>query len=378
MVSSRLRKSLWALGIVVALLALLVRPAHRHARAAGLMTRFVDAGASGAIAGYGRHAVVETRADVAGVEGPVPARLYAPVGREHAPGVVLAHGVHRLGIEEPRLKAFARAIASAGIAVLTPELRELADYRIDPKSIATLGIAARELRRGCGGRRVGMMGMSFAGGLVLMAAAEDKVADDLAFVVSIGGHDDLGRVLRFFVTNEIERPDGSIEKLHAHDYGPLVLVYSHIEGFFPSHEAAAAQEALRYWLWEQFDTAKQRAGKLSAPSQARMMALFEHKLETIGPELVAEIERRKAEFPLVSPSSRLDRVRVPIYLLHGAGDNVIPATETLWLAHHAPPRWLRQSLVSRAISHVELQGKPGRKDQALLVHFMAGLLDELD
>jgi pimeloyl-ACP methyl ester carboxylesterase len=155
-------------------------------------------------------------------------------------------------------------------------------------------------------------------------------------------------------------------------------VYSHIEGFFPPEEAAAAQEALRYWLWEEFDTAKERAKKLSPQSYTRMAGLFEHKLETIAPELLAEIERRKAQFPLVSPSSCLERVEVPIYLLHGAADNVIPATETLWLAHHAPSRWLAQALVSKAISHVELQGKPGWSDQFLLVHFMAGLLDEMD
>jgi dienelactone hydrolase len=378
MTASRRRIAIGTLGIFVALLVVFARPAHRHARAAGLMNRFVDAGATGRIADYGRHAVTETRLELPGATGPVPARLYSPAGEEHAPCMVLAHGVHRLGIEEPRLKGFSRAIASAGIAVLTPEVRELADFKIDPKSIPTLQMSARELRTRCEGRRVGLMGMSFAGGLAIMAAAQPEAAGDIAFVASIGGHDDLGRVLKFFVTNEIERPDGTIEKLHAHDYGPLVLVYSHIEGFFPPEDAAAAQEALRYWLWEEFDTAKERAKKLSPSSYARMAALFDHKLETITPELNAEIERRKAQFPLVSPSSCLDRVHVPIYLLHGAGDNVIPATETLWLARHAPSGWLAQALVSKAISHVELQGKPGWTDQYLLVHFMAGLLDEMD
>jgi dienelactone hydrolase len=378
MAVSRRRIAFGALGLVVALLAVLAPPAHRHVRAAGLMARFVDAGAAGRIAAYGRHAITEVNLPLPGAEGQVPARLYTPQGEAHAPCMVLAHGVHRLGIEEPRLKGFSRAIASAGVTVLTPEVRELADYRIDPKSIPTLRMAARELRKRCEDRRVGMMGMSFAGGLAVMSAATPEAANDVAFVASIGGHDELGRVLKFFVTNEIERPDGTVEKLQAHDYGPLVLVYSHIEGFFPPEDAAVAQEALRYWLWEQFDTAKDKAKALGPASYARMAALFEHKLETIRPELNAEIERRKAQFPLVSPSSCLAEVRVPIYLLHGAGDNVIPATETLWLARHAPADRLQQALVSKAISHVELQGKPGLWDELLLVHFMAGLLDEMD
>jgi len=66
------------------------------------------------------------------------------------------------------------------------------------ESIATLGAAAHELRGRSQGRRVGMMGMSFAGGLALVAAADPTYAEDIGFVVSVGGHDDLGRVLRFF------------------------------------------------------------------------------------------------------------------------------------------------------------------------------------
>jgi len=364
-------------GALVALLLLLALavPAWSHLRAMGLLARLSDAKATGWVAGVGRHTVREAPFELRDDRGPIPARLYAPDGVDRPPGVVLAHGVHRLGIEEPRLKAFSRALASTGIAVLTPELRELADYRIDPRSIATLGLAVTELRARLDGRRVGLMGMSFAGGLSLMAAADPRFAPSIGFVASIGGHDDLGRVLRFFVTNTIEHPDGSLEELHAHTYGPMVLVYSHIEGFFPEADAAAARDALRYWLWEEFDTAKERVKQLGPESRARMEALFDHKLETVRPELLAEIERQSPRFPSVSPAECLRDVRAPIFLLHGAGDTVIPASETEWLAHDAPRAWLAQALVSKAISHVELEGEPGWADRLRLVHFIAGLLD---
>jgi dienelactone hydrolase len=321
--------------------------------------------------------LTETRFDLAGEAGPIPARLYSPAGDARAPGIVLVHGVHRLGIEEPRLVRFARSIAAQGITVLTPEVRELADFQIAPHSIGTIELAVRELA-GRQGRRVGLMGMSFAGGLVLMAAADPATADHLGFVTSVGGHDDLGRVLRFFVTNGIDRPDGTHESLHAHDYGPLVLVYAHIDRFFPAADVPAAHEALKRWLWEQFDVAKEEAKRLSPSSKARLDALFDHKIETIAPELMAEIDRSSPGFPSVSPSSVLGRVHVPIYLLHGAGDTVIPATETLWLAHDAPRGYLAQALVSKAISHVELDGEPGLGDRLALVHFMAGMLGEIE
>ena len=71
-------------------------------------------------------------------------------------------------------------------------------------------------------------------------------------------------------------------------------------------------------------------------------------------------------------------MRVPVFLLHGAGDNVIPATETLWLAHDLPRRVLREALVSDAIQHVELHGEPAVGDELALVHFLSGVLEAAD
>src|ERR1700735_1670889 len=70
------------------------------------------------------------------------ARMYTPVNHSDAPGMVVVHGVHYLGMNEPRLEAFASAMASCGLRVLTPELPDIKDYHIGPSSIATIGDAA--------------------------------------------------------------------------------------------------------------------------------------------------------------------------------------------------------------------------------------------
>ena len=63
--------------------------------------------------------------------GNVRARMYLPVNKPNAPAMIVLHGVHHLGIDEPRLIAFARAMASCGIRVLTPELPDIMDYHVD-------------------------------------------------------------------------------------------------------------------------------------------------------------------------------------------------------------------------------------------------------
>src|SRR5262249_25115819 len=148
-----------------------------------------------------------------------------------------------------------------------------------------------------------------------------------AFVAAVGAHDDLARVLRFFADNRIERPDGTTMELAAHDYGALVLVYSHIESFFAADDLPAPRDALRLWTWDDKEGARRRARDLSQPAQARMQALFDRNIDAVKTEMVAEIERSRAAEAAVSPRGHLKDIRVPVFLLHGAGDTVIPSTE---------------------------------------------------
>jgi dienelactone hydrolase len=366
------RRRLVVLVLVVTAVALW-RPASAHVRAASLLVRFADPDAHGLLADAARHEVDVRERTVAGTRG----RLYVPVDVADPPGLVVVHGVHWKGIDEPRLQRFARTIAASGVEVLTPEIRELCDYQIDPASIATIGESARALSAQLGGRRVGLMGLSFAGGLSLVAASDPQWADALSFVVSVGGHDDLARVLRFFVSDEVPLPDGGTLRMHAHDYGPVVLEYSHVEDFFPPEDVPAARDALRAVLHEDFDVAREMAKPLSPPSAARMQRIVAHDTAALAPELRAEITRLEPGFAAVSPSAHLAELRVPAFVLHGAGDTVVPASEAEWLARDIPRPMLRQVLVSHAIEHVELESGTGMGDELALVHFMSDVLDAL-
>ncbi len=351
---------------VAATAAILWRPIATHARAASLLTRFQSTSA-------GPPAGVDERPLTIDDPGhpSLRARLYSP--RASAGAIVLVPGVHHLGIDEPRLVRFARAIAASGVTVLTPEVRELVDYRIEGASADEIGEAAHALRAKMGAP-VGVMGLSFAGGLALLAASDARFAPDVSFVVAVGAHDDLARVSRFFATDAITRPDGTTLHLAAHPYGPLVLVYDRLVDFFPPDDRAAAGDALRLWLWEDRDAARAHAKSLSPASLAKVDALFADDLHAIAPELLAEIDAHPDAMRAASPHGRLAGLRAPVFLLHGAGDTVIPSTETLWLAEDVPKALVRDVLVSPAVVHVELEGEPSVREKWALVHFMADVL----
>jgi acetyl esterase/lipase len=307
--------------------------------------------------------------------GAVRARLYTPARPENAPAIVVLHGVHYLGIDEPRLMNFATAMAACGIQVLTPELPDIKDYQVGTNSIATIGESAEWLTQTNHGRPVGVMGLSFSGGLSLLAAADARYQPDIRFVVAVGSQDEMSRVAEYYETGEDERPDGTMEKLPPHDYGALVLEYEHLGEFVPAGDLAPVRAVLRAHLYEDAAGERTALARLTAAQSTEAKALMDTVLPTTRAELERDDARHAADMAAVSPHGRLATLKTPVYLLHGEGDNVIPSAETEWMEAELPRRTLKAALISPVLSHLNLDGAgPTTMDQLRLVHFFAEVL----
>lgn len=290
--------------------------------------------------------------------------------------MVVAHGIHYRGIDERRLVAFARGLADAGFVVLTPELEELADYRFSRRTEEELAESVRYLSSRSDrviGPRVGLLGFSFAGGLSLVAAQEADIGARLAWVASVGGYHDLGRVLRFFLENQVETPHGLIPR-SAHEYGLAVWLYQSIDRFVPEPDRALMRDAVRAWLHEDRDVARALAARRSTLEAENLFALLEsHQLEALRPSLEEALRARAPELEALSPRGKLALIRCPVYLLHGQSDSVIPSSETEW-AHLELGRRGHVALVSPLLEHVEVDRPAKLLDRLMLLDFVATLL----
>jgi pimeloyl-ACP methyl ester carboxylesterase len=352
--------------------SVLLHPVGAHLRAMSFLLRFSDAHAQGLPTRFADHPFKEEDGYALTPHGPLRYRIYTPQDVQDPGGVVLLHGVHHLGIDDPRMWNLARALAGAGVLVMTPELQDLADYRVTARTIDVIGDSAVALSTRMH-RRVGVLGLSFAGGLALLAADRKEFSDNIGFVVAIGAHDDMPRVARFFAANVIISPDGVETPLQAHEYGALVLAYSHLEDFFSAADVLIARQSLRQWLWEQPDAMKTAAAL--SPGGKHELDLLLHHREQLREPLLREITLHKEEMEAISPHGHLAQLHAPVFLLHGAGDTVIPASETLWLAKDVPASELKASLVSSALVHVDMGNKVTWQQQWQLVDFMAQVLD---
>ena len=374
----RPRKAIIARIILVGLCAvtlILARPLQSHAVAAGVLLRLSDTGDTMGLRDWRTVPIVRKSLTLELAGKSVPAYRYEPEIGAGPIGMVLVHGVHFRGIDEPRLVRFAESIAKTGVTVLTPRIASLADYRIDRDAIVQIGGAAHALRQQLGADRpVGVLGISFSGSLALLAAADETLGADIAYVVTVGSYDDLGRVSRFYATGSIERPDGTTVTLRPHEYGPVVWIYSHLADFFPAEGLEDVRASLRHWLHEERDDARAGAARLPEASKKKLEAIFAGDIATAAPDLADDVGLHAAELDALSPHGHLEQIRVAVFALHGSDDHLIPPSETLWLAHDLPPGVLAYALISGALTHVELGEQASFAERFQAVHFMAGVL----
>ncbi|HEV7969208.1 MAG TPA: alpha/beta fold hydrolase [Candidatus Acidoferrales bacterium] len=371
-------KLFWFVLLLILLLAAGIRSLHYELRSYLFLTQFLDPHASGLFVRLEGHELVTQDVTLSTTDGPVRARLYAPRGVAHPEGMVLVHGIHHLGIDEPRLMNFARAAASNGFSVLTPEIAALADYHVDGASIGAIGESTAWLQQRLGTGPVTVVGVSFAGGLSLLAATDPRYAPHIRALVLMGAYDSLGRVVRFLATSQAEFPDGRMEPYAAHDYGAAVFVYSHLDHFFPTGDLAVAHDALRDWLWERPADAQALLPRLGPASRATMEILLARQIDRLRPKLLDAIQADDSQLSAISPEGKLAALHAPVFLLHGATDDIIPSTETLWLANEVPKPYLRAALITPAFSHVDPDKHALWTDQLRLVEFLAGVLRNAD
>jgi pimeloyl-ACP methyl ester carboxylesterase len=163
-----------------------------------------------------------------------------------------------------------------------------------------------------------------------------------------------------------------VEELKPHEYGPLVLEYEYVEDFVPPADVAAIKTVLRAHLYEDVAAEKTTMEALTPARRAEAKELMDTKSVKTQAQLAASNERHAEMLAGLSPHGHLATLTVPVYLLHGEADNIIPSAETLWMATELPHSSLKAVLVSPVISHIDFESsQPTALDEWRLIHFFA-------
>jgi dienelactone hydrolase len=337
-------------------------------------------------------AVSERKDQVPSRFGPLRAKVYTPdLGARRA--VLLTPGVNALGIDEPRLVAFARNLAASGLLVVTPELPDLSHYQITARSTDMIEDAALWLSNRADlarGERIGVMGISFAGGLSTVAAGRPSLRGRLAFVFSFGGHANFQRVVRYLCSGvEPPPPPGyGLSKTPApHDYSLAIVTLDLVLAgrLVPAEQAEGLKTGVLTFLHashlalfdqkkagEEFRQAVALEEGMAEPARTYLHLVNARNVKDLGPKLLPLISDL-GDDPALSPD-RSPAPDAPVFLIHGAEDNVVPAVETAVLAEHLKPHTTVRVLITPLISHAEVDRPATRAEIWDLVSFFKAML----
>ncbi|MCH7552132.1 hypothetical protein IIB49_01965 [Patescibacteria group bacterium] len=223
--------------------------------------------------------------------------LYLPAKQDRSGAIIIYTPFVGGGIEDPRFVNAAKSFARAGFAVLLSSRTEdkLIMSAKDIQDVVSLFLFLEKHPR-VNPKRIGLMGISYGAGPVIIAAADLRIQDRVHFVMSMSGYYDFKNSLRFIVTGQYS--------------------YKDIQG--QSEPLAFTQEILKNSLEYHGINGELFESFVANPN--RFEELFQN-----SPEI--------QEFGLkLSPLRVIDDIQARFFIIHSIEDLLIPHTESMRLA----------------------------------------------
>ncbi|MDQ4025981.1 MAG: alpha/beta hydrolase [Actinomycetota bacterium] len=278
-------------------------------------------------------------------------------GGEDAPVILFVPGATRSGRDDTRVIEAATALAEAGRRVFVPELT-LYQRVFDESDVERLVAAIQALARD---ERVGVVGFSYGGSFALIAASDDAVAGDVEYVATFGAYYDLTHVIQGVTTGSTAL-DGDLVTFETVPEARRILLRA-AGRLVASAHADELERALE---------ADDPSGL--APDAARVYELLENTDPRRRDELVARLpETVRETLRAFSPSSHVEGLDVPVWIMQAKKDAATPWTEAVLLERSVP----RARLVTLDhFSHVDPPGIGGwLSDGPQAWRFVAWILD---
>jgi pimeloyl-ACP methyl ester carboxylesterase len=272
------------------------------------------------------------------------ALLYRPANAWPNSAVVLVPGISELGCYHPRLVALARFLADRGLLVITPDIQAFREFQISAEPIEQVLFWYDQIGAVEGSEEIqkaGLAGISFSGTLALMAAARPEICNRVGFIAGIGSYYSLTRC-----TGNWFAPQ---PKAAANDTYPTrwIVMLSALNMVVSPKDRIFLHDVLNNLLLQ----------KKVPPAGPDITAegLRWYRLATLLGGWADEELARKIEdylvsriYPQLDPNDALDRVRCPVFLIHGAYDDLIPPRESMQLHRHIDRSYL---LISPFLTH---------------------------
>lgn len=281
-----------------------------------------------------------TSVESAGTPGKVSAYVYRPRGGARG-AYLIAHGLHFAGPDDPRLDRFCRVLAQAGFVVVAPLLRDFLSLVIAESAWLDLASGldrTLEIVRAESLPPPVLFSISFGSLPAIRLAASDR-GRSIGRLCLFGGFCDFDATVRYAITGRAARAGKNLEV--SHDPLNAPVVHLNLLPFYPPGlDRARLARAWRDMVVRTWGRPELKVGRAREPSA--LAVATEHGLDAElrhaflvgcglepGGEALLEGALRSAgdAYAWADPRPHLARVRAPVAIVHGMGDDVIPFFE---------------------------------------------------
>lgn len=252
-------------------------------------------------------------------------------------GLVLVPGFTRMGKDDPRVILLATSLARARFRVLVPDLpgsRAVAYRRHDSERIADALLYLAGVEGGDGhAPPVGIAAISYAVGPAIDAALRRPVAEQLDFLVSLGGYYDAANVVTFITTGRYRSGPGEPWRRGApRSQAKWIFLLDNLDWLASAADRPVLADIARSRLRRASQATGRRddlTRRLSAEGRG-IMALLENRDPDRAPALIAALPEPVGQrLRALSPSRRdLRPLAGKLVLIHGTRDGLVPPTES--------------------------------------------------
>ena len=327
--------------LVLAVAAVAWEPTRVGIQTAVLLPNLLDAGPRplDLFSEKPQRTTVEYRPGTDGSE-PELAELWLPSWAspdEQAGAMLLVLGVNNVGRNHPVVERVADGLARTGVAVLVPDSRVLLEGRLEAGEVDGV-VRAFELLAAqpeVDPNRVAMVGFSVGGSLALLAAGDQRIADDVQWVNAFGAFADASTYLAAVSAHAHRGADG--EEV-AWTPSPLAREI-YLRFMLDQVPTAADRRALEAEVGDAI-----LAGERQPPDDELRGTLGTDAARAVHDLLtarsLADAERAIGTLPdaslafidAISPARRTAGIRADVHLMHETEDHHVPYVESRGLA----------------------------------------------
>ncbi len=275
---------------------------------------------------------------------PFPAYLYRRTQGPLLGAVLISPGLHFAGPEDPRFDRFSRVLARSGALVLAPFLPTYQQMDVTPAAIAELSAALDVLlaQPDRPPRKPSVFSISFGSMPALRLAG--LRGSELSSAVIFGGFSGFQRTLRFALAGD-QVFGGEGRRKHDPLNSPVVVqnLLRFVEPRLDAAQTDAVRQAFRTYCMATWGKAEMKTERgFEGPARAiaetldgpvRHVFSVATRIEPGVDRMVKDALARAGEaFDWMDPAPHLGRLPMPVTIVHGRDDDVIPFEESVTLA----------------------------------------------